>query len=42
MDREAWLEQRRNELMERMRRRRRRDSNQPYASGRPFSLFSTR
>lgn len=42
LDREAWLAQRREELMERMRRRRNRDSGQPYASGRPFSLFRTR
>ena len=42
MNRDTWLEQRRDELMERMRRRRSRDSSQPYASGRPFSLFRTR
>lgn len=40
LNRVDWLNQRRDELMDRMRRRRARDG--AYAGSRPFSLFSTR
>ncbi len=40
MHRDAWLTQRRDELMDRMRRRRANAGT--YASAKPFSLFTTR
>lgn len=42
LNRQDWLEKRQEELLERMRRRRGRDSSGGYGSGRGFSLFSVR
>lgn len=41
LTRQPWLDQRRDELMDRMRRRRN-SQNASYTDSRPFSLFSTR